>query len=183
MPRRPFLPRLPPRRADRHTLGMASTIVFLVRHAKAANRYDWAGGDRDRPLIDKGRKQADRLAAALQREQPVLVAASPWLRCRQTAAPLAAAMGLGVELDDRLGYDAPDVAGWVKAAAADHPGQAVVGVSHGDLIPEFLLRAGLVGGYPSLRTGSLARLEVSGGRVGGCALVDRKELKRQLEGS
>ena len=48
---------------------MASTLVFLVRHAKAADRYDWTGGDRDRPLIDKGRKQAERLAAALGREQ------------------------------------------------------------------------------------------------------------------
>ncbi|HJU01239.1 MAG TPA: histidine phosphatase family protein, partial [Actinomycetes bacterium] len=46
---------------------MASTLVFLVRHAKAADRYDWTGGDRDRPLIDKGRRQADRLAAALRR--------------------------------------------------------------------------------------------------------------------
>ena len=54
---------------------MATTIVFLVRHAKAADRFDWTGGDRDRPLIDKGRKQAERLAAALRREQPVLVAA------------------------------------------------------------------------------------------------------------
>src|SRR5215208_992145 len=109
---------------------MATTIVFLVRHAKAADRFDWTGGDRDRPLIDKGRHQADRLAAALRREQPVLVAASPWLRCR-----LAAALGLRVELDDRLGYDAPDVSGWVRAAAREHPGQAVVGVSHGDLFP------------------------------------------------
>jgi 8-oxo-(d)GTP phosphatase len=162
---------------------MATTIVFLVRHAKAADRYDWTGGDRDRPLADKGRKQADRLAAALRREQPVLVAASPWLRCRQTGAPLAAALGLRVELDDRLGYDAPDVAGWVRAAARDHPGQAVVGVSHGDLIPIYLLQAGLLSGFPDFRTGSLCRLEVSRGRVGPAQLVDRKELKRQLEGS
>ena len=158
---------------------MATTIVILVRHAKAADRFDWTGGDRDRPLIDKGRKQADRLAAAVRREEPVLVAASPWLRCRQTAAPLAAALGLQVELDDRLGYDAPDVAGWVRAAAGDHPGQAVVGVSHGDLIPDYLLRAGLLDGFPNLRTGSLVRLEVAGGRVAGVELVDRKELKRQ----
>jgi broad specificity phosphatase PhoE len=162
---------------------MATTIVFLVRHAKAANRFDWTGGDRDRPLIDKGRHQADRLAAALRREQPVLVAASPWLRCRQTAAPLAAAMGLRVELDDRLGYDAPDVSGWVRAAAREQPGQAVVGVSHGDLIPIYLVQAGLVEGFPSFRTGSLFRLEVSGGRVNRVELVDRKELKRQLRGS
>jgi broad specificity phosphatase PhoE len=172
--------RLPWRRAGRHTLDMASTIVFLVRHAKAANRDGWTGGDRDRPLIDKGRKQADRLAAALRREQPVLVAASPWLRCRQTAAPLAAAMGLQVELDDRLGYDAADVAGWVRSAAADHPGQAVAGISHGDLIPMYLLQAGLVDGFPAFRTGSLYRLEVSRGRVAGVTLVDRKDLKRQL---
>ena len=162
---------------------MATTIVFLVRHAKAADRYDWTGGDRDRPLIDKGRRQAERIAAALRREQPVLVAASPWLRCRQTAAPLAAALGLGVELDDRLGYDAPDVDAWVRAAAREHPGQAVVGVSHGDLIPMYLLQAGLLEGFPEFRTGSLFRLEVGRGRVDKVQLVDRKELKRQLEGS
>jgi 8-oxo-(d)GTP phosphatase len=175
--------RLSPGHADRHTLGMPATIVFLVRHAKAADRGGWSGGDHDRPLVDRGRRQAERLAEALRREQPVLVAASPWLRCRQTAAPLAAAVGQRVELDDRLGYDAPDVAGWVRAAAADHPGEAVVGVSHGDLIPEYLLGVGLVEGYPSLRTGSLARLEVSRGRVARVDLVDRKELKRQLEES
>ena len=162
---------------------MATTIVFLVRHAKAADRFDWTGGDRDRPLIDKGRHQADRLAAALRREQPVLVAASPWLSCRQTAAPLAAAMGLRVELDDRLGYDAPDVSGWVRAASREHPGQAVVGVGHGDLIPIYLVQAGLVEGFPNFRTGSLFRLEVVRSRVDRVELVDRRELKRQLKGS
>ena len=159
---------------------MTTTIVFLVRHAKAADRAEWTGGDRGRPLVDKGRAQADRLAGALRREQPVLVAASPWLRCRQTVAPLAAAMGLQVELDDRLGYDAPDVAGWVQSAAREHPGQAVVGVSHGDLIPLYLLRAGLLDDVPHFRTGSLFRLEVSQGRVGRVELIDRKQLKQQL---
>lgn len=163
--------------------GMATTLVFLVRHAKAADRFDWTGSDRDRPLIGKGRKQADRLAGALRREEPVLVAASPWLRCRQTAAPLAAAVGLQVELDDRLGYDAPDLAAWVRTVVREHPGHAVVGVSHGDLIPMYLFQTGLVDGFPEFRTGSLFRLEASPGRVTGVELVDRKALKRQLEGS
>ena len=175
--------RLPRWRTGRHTQDMATTIVFLVRHAKAADRFEWTGGDRDRPLIDKGRKQAERLAAALRREQPVLVAASPWLRCRQTAAPLAAAMGLQVELDDRLGYDAPDLAGWLRTAVREHPGRAVVAVSHGDLVPMYLLQAGLVHGFPDFRTGSLFRLEVGRGRVEKVELVDRKELKRQAGGS
>jgi broad specificity phosphatase PhoE len=118
---------------------------------------------------------------ALRHERPVLVAASPWLRCRQTAAPLAAAVGLQVELDDRLGYDAPDLAGWVRATAGEHPGEAVVGVSHGDLIPLYLLRARLVSGAPDFRTGSLFRLEVGPDQVTSVTLVDRKELKRRAE--
>lgn len=160
---------------------MGTTVVFLVRHAKAANREVWSGGDRGRPLVDQGRAQAERLAAALRRERPVLVAASPWLRCRQTAAPLAAAVGLRVELDDRLGYDAADLAGWVRAAVADHPGDAVVGVSHGDLIPLYLLRERLLNGVPDFRTGSLFRLEAGRDGVAEAVLVDRKELKRQAK--
>jgi 8-oxo-(d)GTP phosphatase len=171
--------RLPPGGADRHTLAMVTTLVFLVRHAKAANRNDWSGGDRDRPLVERGRAQAERLAMALRPERPVLVAASPWLRCRQTAAPLAAAVGLRVELDDRLGYDAADLAGWVRATTEEHPGDAVVGVSHGDLIPLYLLRERLLSGAPDFRTGSLFRLEVGPDRVTSVTLVDRKELKRQ----
>jgi broad specificity phosphatase PhoE len=89
-------------------------------------------------------------------------------------------MGLQVELDDRLGYDAPDLAAWVRTAVRDHPGRAVVGVSHGDLIPMFLFQTGLVDGFPEFRTGSLFRLEASPGQVAKVELVDRKELKRQL---
>jgi broad specificity phosphatase PhoE len=173
--------RLPRGGADRHTLDMVTTLVFLVRHAKAANRDVWTGGDRDRPLVDRGRAQADRLALALRPERPVLVAASPWLRCRQTAAPLATAVGLQVELDDRLGYDAADLAGWVRSAADDHPGEAVVGISHGDLIPLYLLRQRLVSGLDDFRTGSLYRLEVGPDRVASVTLVDRKELKRRAQ--
>jgi broad specificity phosphatase PhoE len=92
-------------------------------------------------------------------------------------------MGLQVELDDRLGYDAPDLAAWIRTVVREHPGRAVVGVSHGDLIPMYLFQTGLVDGFPEFRTGSLFRLEASRGQVTGVKLVDRKKLKRQLEGS
>ena len=62
----PVWRRLPPGGTDRHTLAMVTTLVFLVRHAKAANRDVWTGGDRDRPLVDRGRTQAERLALALR---------------------------------------------------------------------------------------------------------------------
>jgi hypothetical protein len=92
-------------------------------------------------------------------------------------------MGLQVELDDRLGYDAPDVADWVRAAVREHPGEAVVGVGHGDLIPMYLFQTGLVDGFPEFRTGSLFRLEAGRGGVAKVELIDRKELKRQAGSS
>ena len=49
------------------------TTIFLVRHAKAADRDLWTGADRDRPLVDRGRSQAERLARALAPERPALV--------------------------------------------------------------------------------------------------------------
>ena len=70
-----------------------------------------------------------------------------------------------------------------RSAVRDHPGQAVVAVGHGDLIPMYLFQTGLVDGFPAFRTGSLFRLEAGRSRAGKVELVDRKELKRQLEDS
>jgi 8-oxo-dGTP diphosphatase len=152
--------------------------VFLVRHAKAADRETWTGADRDRPLIERGRAQAERLAAALAPERPAVVASSPWLRCVETAEPLARALGLEVEPDDRLGYDGLDLAGFVQARVTAHAGRSVVAVSHGDLIPLYLAAAGLLDGHPRFRTGSLFRLELHDGRPERATLVDRHDLKK-----
>lgn len=154
---------------------MAST-VFLVRHAKAARRENWDGAERDRPLVKRGRAQAQRLALALAPERPVLLAASPWLRCVETAEPLAAALGIEVTRDQRLGYDGPDLDGWMREAAA-LPGSAAVAVGHGDLIPHYLLRAGLLHGVPEFRTGSLFRVRIGDDGPIEVVYVDRSDLK------
>jgi 8-oxo-(d)GTP phosphatase len=154
---------------------MAST-VFLVRHAKAARREEWDGADRDRPLVKRGRAQAERLALALAPERPTLLAASPWLRCLETAAPLAEALGIEVVHDQRLGYDGPDLEGWMHEAAA-RPGHAAVAVGHGDLIPHYLLRAGLLRGVPRFRTGSLFRVRLGDGGAVEVTYVDRSDLE------
>jgi 8-oxo-(d)GTP phosphatase len=151
--------------------------VFLVRHAKAADRETWTGADRDRPLIERGRVQAERLAAALAPERPAVVASSPWLRCVETAEPLAGALGVEVEPDDRLGYDGFDLAGFIQAQVAAHPGRSVVAVSHGDLIPLYLAGSGLLDGHPRFRTGSLFRIDLHDGRPQRATLVDRRDLK------
>jgi 8-oxo-(d)GTP phosphatase len=154
---------------------MAST-VFLVRHAKAARRENWVGADRDRPLVKRGRAQAERLALALTPERPALLAASPWLRCVETAEPLAEALGIEIMHDQRLGYDGPDLEGWMREVAA-RPGHAAVAVGHGDLIPHYLLRAGLLRGVPRFRTGSLFRIRLGDGGPVEVTYVDRSELE------
>ena len=41
------------------------TELYLLRHAHAGNWETWDGPDEDRPLSDKGERQADRLGRFL----------------------------------------------------------------------------------------------------------------------
>ena len=78
--------------------------VWLVRHASTA----WSGqrwcGRTDLPLSAVGRAEAGLLAARLAAGLPptVTLVSSPALRARETAAPIAQATGLQVEVDDAL---------------------------------------------------------------------------------
>jgi probable phosphoglycerate mutase len=82
--------------------------LVLVRHAQP-ERIDEGEveGPADPSLTHRGRREAERLAAWLAHEQIDHVLASPLRRARETAAPLALALGLDVEIDDGLTeYDA-----------------------------------------------------------------------------
>jgi probable phosphoglycerate mutase len=78
---------------------VSATELILVRHGRtiwhAENRY---AGVSDVPLDDTGRVQARALAQwAVQRRPDVLVC-SPVSRARETAAPVAAALGVEPEV-------------------------------------------------------------------------------------
>lgn len=77
-------------------VGVPTSTVLLVRHAKAGNRANWDGDDDLRPLSGTGHAQADRLAEFLPRFGPDRMVSAPPLRCRQTLQPLAAATGLAI---------------------------------------------------------------------------------------
>ncbi len=77
--------------------------LHLVRHARAAKRTQWAGPPLLRPLCDSGRAQAHELGKSLAESGIERIVSSPALRCRQTLAPLALALGIPVEIDERLG--------------------------------------------------------------------------------
>ncbi|MGI9000662.1 MAG: NUDIX hydrolase [Pseudonocardia sp.] len=88
------------------SIGAPSSVLILVRHAKAGSRRQWDGADALRPLSGAGREQARQLGELLALFGPDRVASASPVRCRDTVAPLAAALG-GVSIADEplLGED------------------------------------------------------------------------------
>ena len=77
--------------------GVPTSVVYVVRHAKAGLRSHWTAPDEDRPLTRRGRKQARRLIDRFEGLDLTRIMTSPFLRCVETVEPLAAARGLPVE--------------------------------------------------------------------------------------
>jgi 8-oxo-dGTP diphosphatase len=70
--------------------------LVIVRHGSAGDRAEWDGDDRDRPLDDRGRGQAQELVLRLAPFPIDAIYSSPARRCVETVEPLAGAHGLGV---------------------------------------------------------------------------------------
>ena len=75
--------------------------LLLIRHAEPVRIVE-AEGPADPPLADRGREQAERLAAWLHDEPLDDIWSSPMRRAMETAAPVGAAHGLDVVVDDEL---------------------------------------------------------------------------------
>jgi broad specificity phosphatase PhoE len=79
------------------------TLVYLARHGQTLlNESDVFRGLADPPLDEAGHDQARRLGEALGPQGLVAVIASPLLRARQTAQPVAERAGLVVATDQCL---------------------------------------------------------------------------------
>ena len=77
--------------------------LLLVRHGETGrNAAGRSQGRADEPLNERGHAQAAGLVAALAPLAPSAVYASDAARARDTAAPLARALGLVVHVDPRL---------------------------------------------------------------------------------
>lgn len=100
--------------------------LALVRHAKS----DWGDAgleDHDRPLNDRGARDAPRMAALLAASgfRPDRILSSTALRARTTAADFGAEFDVEVELDADL-YGAPAASLLRTAAASGVPSVLVV---------------------------------------------------------
>jgi 8-oxo-dGTP pyrophosphatase MutT (NUDIX family) len=93
---------------DRDTLRRAlkarrrTRTIVVLRHGKARSRKAWRGDDRERPLLQLGRAQAERLVPVLAAYGVTRVVSSGSTRCVETLAPYAGTTGWDLETDDRL---------------------------------------------------------------------------------
>jgi broad specificity phosphatase PhoE len=110
--------------------------IHLARHAHAGKRSEWVGDDHERPLSPRGRDQATSLIAALADRSVRRIVSSSAIRCLQTVEPLANALGLNVEPDDRFVEGADPAA--ALAALFELDADDGLACSHGDIIPVLL---------------------------------------------
>jgi hypothetical protein len=133
----------------------AQQAVIIVRHAERADRgtpqaaMQTAAPPSDRaeahpapprpdpPLSDAGRARAGRLAEMLAPTGVKALYATEFVRTQQTVAPLAAALGLRVEI-----VAAADVPGLVTAVKAAYPSHVVVIAGHSNTVPAVLAAFG-----------------------------------------
>ncbi len=77
------------------------SVVFLVRHGRTAlNAAGVLRGRLDPPLDELGRAEATALGRLFAAVPVALVVTSPLQRARETAAPIAAATGAPLRVDD-----------------------------------------------------------------------------------
>jgi probable phosphoglycerate mutase len=127
-----------------------ATEVMLIRHGDV---YDEAEDDVDPPLSPRGREQAKRLAARLQRLQVDALYSSPLRRAMETAEALGRDVIVEprlVEVDTSLSDNShievtepPDqvverMSALVDDAVAAHPGGRVVMIGHGVAILHYV---------------------------------------------
>jgi 8-oxo-dGTP pyrophosphatase MutT (NUDIX family)/phosphohistidine phosphatase SixA len=136
------------RETDRELLrrfaqGPAPTrTVLLVRHGSAGSRARWDGEDRERPLDECGQAQADELVRLLARFDVARVASADLVRCIDTVAPFADALGLTVEpepLLSEIGYPGRESEALALLRGTD-PDRDAVACSQGEVIPDLVGR-------------------------------------------
>jgi 8-oxo-dGTP diphosphatase len=76
--------------------------LLVVRHARAGKRKNWNGDDRERPLDERGWRQATALAAILSAYPLERLVSSSYARCTQTFEPIAQTVGIELETASAL---------------------------------------------------------------------------------
>jgi len=114
--------------------GAGPPLIVLVRHAEPA-----AGPGDDPGLSPAGRQRAQALAAALRDIGATAILTSTFRRTRETAQPLADALGIAATAIDN---GAPEAHVAALAAAVGRQRGAVVVVGHSNTVPQLIAALG-----------------------------------------
>ena len=104
-------------------------VYYVVRHLHTPE------GRRDPDLLPEGQAAAQRLAAMLASEPPAIIYVSDYKRTRQTAAPIAARLGLTPVVYDPA--DTPALAARVRQG----PWPVLI-VGHSNTVPDIVAALG-----------------------------------------
>ena len=130
--------------------------IYLVRHAEKVTD----GGamiiedPRDPPLTVGGEARAAALADTLETSGITQIWSSDYIRTRDTAAPLAARLGLEVNL-----YDPSDLESFAELLLANQS-ETVLVVGHSNTTPQLVEALGGDGGSPIVEKSEYDRLYV-----------------------
>lgn len=119
---------------DRAVLAALAPPILVVRHASAGEAGGWEGDDAERPLDERGRRQAEALGDQVAGFEIDRIISSPAERCVQTVGPAARARGLEIELNDDLS-DGADPAR-LRSLLAGLTGVAALVCGHGPALEE-----------------------------------------------
>ena len=147
-----------------------TTELYFLRHAHAGDAATWSGPDANRPLSEKGVRQAERMGRHLAAIgfAPDAVITSPKLRALRTADIVAGHLDAPVTTDPRLAgpmtlEDVGDI-----LSDAGHPSRPMLcghDPDFSDLVTE------LVGAPIEVKKGALVRIDFDGPiEAGGGAL-------------
>ncbi len=114
----------------------ADTVVLVVRHAEKS------APSGDVPLSAAGESRAQALVAIGREAGVSAVITTQFQRTRQTAAPLATALGITPEVIDVKGGVAEHVAGIAQAIKTRHAGRTVLVVGHSNTVPAIVTALG-----------------------------------------
>lgn len=125
------------------SIELDTSILILLRHAKAISRDEWSGDDGDRPLASIGTQQARRLISNLAPFEIKEIHTSSAVRCYETVTPLARALEINYHFSEKLSeYEFtkdPDVAySYIKNLLKnDYP---TLVCSHNPILPKIVGR-------------------------------------------
>lgn len=133
--------------------------LYLLRHAIAADYGPAGTGDAGRPLTPEGTAKMQKAAAGLRRIglQPQVLLSSPFVRAAQTAAIVAEALDMRVQLADELASGCT-LERLLPVLEQHHSAASVMIVGHEPDLSTIVEE--LTGGSIEMKKGALALVEL-----------------------